>query len=187
MIKIAICGNIASGKSESKKILESLGYPVLDTDAVAHNLLEINTEIPEKFSQYNIFENGKISRKKLGELIFSSDSLKKQLENILHPLIKNEILKFFSKNENYKYVFVEIPLVYEAEMTDIFDKIILIYTDDNIRQNRLIKRNHYTKEYAKIRMNAQMSQDEKAKRADIVIYNNQTIEHLQKEILKIIE
>lgn len=184
MIKYAICGNIASGKSEVEKIFAKMGYKILDTDNVAHALLEEKSSIIiEQFENFDICEkNGAISRKKLGKIVFFDKKLKEKLENILHPLIRTKIEEFFAKNDNEEKVFVSIPLLFESGMQDLFDKIIFIYTDDKIRLERLILRDKYNEEYAKTRMNSQISQDLKIKKSDIVIYNNSTLEDLEREI-----
>ena len=72
-------------------------------------------------------------------------------------------------------------------MEDLFDKVLFVYTNDDIRLQRLMKRNHYTEEYAIVRMNSQISQDEKVKLADWVIYNNSTVEDLRKMVVNVIE
>lgn len=183
MIKIAITGNIASGKSAVQKILEEKGFKVLDTDKTGHKLLNSINEIKTTFKSYDIFdETGEISRDKLGKLIFNNKDLKTKLETILHPAIRKEILKFFTENKSETAVFVGIPLLFETGMRNIFDKALLIYTDDVTRKKRLIKRNSYTPEYADIRMKSQMSQDEKKLLCDYVIYNNGTISDLYKAV-----
>ena len=188
MIRIALVGNIASGKSTVEQVLTSNDFLVLDTDRVAHILLDNNQEVINAFKDFDILENGKISREKLGRVVFSSKENKKKLENILHPQIRQEILKFFDENSDKKAVFVASPLLFEAKMEDLFDKIVFVYTDDKIRLNRLIARNNYTLEYAKVRINSQLSQDEKVKKSDIVIFNNSTKEDLEKEVkAKLIE
>lgn len=188
MIRVALVGNIASGKSTVEAILQQFGYLVLDTDKVCHNLLENNSEIIEAFSSYDILDgNQSISREKLGKIVFSNLKLKTKLESILHPQIRKEILKFFEINKSQKIVFVAIPLLFEANMQDLFDKILFVYTNDEIRLERLIARNKYTKEYAQIRLNSQLSQDEKVKKSDYVIYNNSTKKELKKEVIKVLE
>ena len=82
---------------------------------------------------------------------------------------------------------ISIPLLFEAKMEDLFDKVLFVYTNDDIRLQRLMKRNNYTKEYAIVRMNSQISQDEKVKLADWVIYNNSTVEDLRKMVVNVIE
>lgn len=186
MIRVALVGNIASGKSTVDEILQQSGYLVLDTDKVCHKLLENNSEIVDAFSSYDILdENKNISREKFGKIVFSNPKLKAKLESILHPQIRKEILKFFDENKSQKMVFVAIPLLFEANMQDLFDKILFVYTNDEIRLERLIARNNYTKEYAQIRLDSQLSQDEKVKKSDYVIYNNSTKDELKKEVIKV--
>lgn len=188
MIKFALCGNIASGKSTVQKLLENQGYRVLDTDKVAHELLTVNnSELFLEFKKFDVFENGEFSREKLGKLVFTNKEIKQKLENILHPQIREKIKEFFEQNQNEKYLFVGIPLLFEANMTDLFDKIIFIYADDDIRLKRLLLRNNYSLDYAKARINSQMRQEEKAQKSDYVIYNNGSIEELNVNIIKLFE
>ena len=187
MIKYAICGNIASGKSTVQNILETEGYAVLDTDKVCHNILSDNKDVIAAFKDYDIFENNKISRYKLGKLEFSNPNLKDKLESVIHPIVKLEIQKFFEQNSSKDKVFVAIPLLFEANMQDLFDRIIFIYSDDEIRLERLIMRNNYTKDYAQIRMNAQIPQIDKMRKSDIVVFNNGTVEDLKTQILMQVE
>lgn len=186
MIKVAIVGNIASGKSTAEIIIREKGFPVLDTDKVCHELLIKSDEIKNRFRDYDVFNNGVISREKLGNLVFLNAVLKKDLENILYPHVKIEISKFFEKNIDSKYAFVSAPQLYEAGMEDLFDKVLFVYCDDEIRLKRLIKRNGYSEDYAKIRMSSQISQDEKLKKADWVIYNNSTTEDMEAAITNLI-
>ncbi len=183
MIKIAITGNIASGKTEVQKIIEKLSYKVIDTDKIGHDLLDKLPDIKKEFSSYDVFESsGKISREKLGKLVFSNPELKKKLESIIHPEIKNELLKFFEENKSEPVIFAGIPLLFETDMREIFDKALFIYTDDEIRKKRLLLRNNYTPEYAEIRMNSQMPQDEKKLLSDYIIYNNGTLSELENSV-----
>ena len=182
MLKIAITGNIASGKSAVQNILENMGYKVLDTDKTGHKLLNTMPEIKEAFKDFDVFEDGTISRDKLGRLIFSNPEYKKTLEEIIHPAIKEEILRFFDKNNSETLVFVGIPMLFESDMRDIFDKALLIYTDDDIRLQRLLSRNHFSLGYAKQRMQSQLSQEAKINLCDYVIYNNGTISELKTSV-----
>ena len=105
-----------------------------------------------------------------------------QLEKIIHPAIKEKISEFFEKNKSESLVFVGIPLLFESDMRNIFDIALLIYTDDEIRLQRLLSRNHYPTDYAKQRMQSQLSQDTKLNLCEYVIYNNGTISELEKSV-----
>ena len=177
MKKIAITGNIASGKSEAEKIITSLGFKVFDTDKINHDFLEndINTknELINLFDGFDILdENNNISRTKIGNIVFNDYNMKKKLENILHKKIFDKLYEIYEKNKNEKLIFVSIPLLYEIQAQNKFDKIIFVSANENIRLQRLIKRNNYTFEYAKKRIESQMSELEKINNADFIIENN---------------
>ena len=92
-MKIAIAGNIASGKSTVQKLLEDSGYKVLDTDKCGHQALKL-PQVKQALSEFDIFENNEISRTKLGQLVFNNPDIKIKLENIVHPIIKQDIIRF---------------------------------------------------------------------------------------------
>lgn len=190
MIKVAIVGNIASGKSQVEKILLDLGYKVADTDKINHEILKTDietiNEIKNTFSNDDILENDTISREKLGKIVFSNKEKKEKLESILHKRIYKKVEEFFNKNANEKVVFVSIPLLFETKQEKTFDKIIFISADKETRLKRLIERNNYTKEYALTRINSQIDEEEKLKKSDYVIYNNSGLNELETSIKDIL-
>lgn len=186
MIKVAIVGNIASGKSQVEKILLDFGYKVIDTDKIAHELLENDTntilEIKSVFAGDDICIDEKISRDKLGKIVFSDVSKKQKLESILHRKIYEKVEDFFIKNSFEKVVFVSIPLLFETNKEKMFDKILFISADEKIRLKRLIKRNNYSEDYALKRINSQADEQEKISKSDFVIYNNSDFKSLKVQI-----
>lgn len=186
MIKIAIVGNIASGKSQVEKILIEKGLKVIDSDRINHEILENDIDTISKiklaFNEIDVLEDEKISREKLGKIVFSDSLQKQKLEAILHSKIFENIQKFFDENVSEKMVFVSVPLLFETKQEKIFDKIIFVSADEKIRLKRLIERNNYTEEYAIRRINSQSNEQEKIKKSDFVIYNNSDLEALKVQI-----
>ncbi len=182
MIKVAITGNIASGKSEVCRLIESAGNKILYTDNLGHDLLDGNLAVIEAFKDFDIMSDGRISREKLAKVVFSDEVMRQKLNSIIHPLIKEKICEFFEQNSDEKMVFVEIPLLFECGMQNLFDKIVLVYSDDEIRLERIINRNHCGKNDAMARIKSQMPQEDKLKLVDIVIKNNGSIDDLKKQV-----
>lgn len=183
MKRIAICGNIASGKSTVQKMLEAKGYKVLDTDVISHKLLTVkNKKLFEAFKNYDVFKDGEFSRYKVGQLIFSDEKARQIISSIMHPQIADEIKKFFDVNKSEEFLFVGIPLLFEANMQSMFDKIIFIYADDDLRLERLLKRNNYTTEHAMARIASQMPQNLKLNKSDYVLNNKGSLEDLSKAV-----
>ena len=190
MIKIAITGNIAAGKSIVEKILKDLHYPVIDTDKIVHNLFvesdDLNTELRAAFGDFDICTNHLIDRKKLARIVFSDKKLLSKLEKITHPYIIDEVMKFFEQNADANFTFVAVPLLYEVNWGYLFDKVIMVAADDDIRLARLMESRNLSKEDALKRMNAQIPQDEKIQFADFVIYNNTNYVDLSRQINQVL-
>ena len=192
MLKVAITGNIASGKSEVEKMLLNLGFKVADTDKINHFILMSDysaiLEIKNAFKDDDILDDGgAISREKLGRVVFSSLEKKLKLEEILHKRIFQKVEEFFQENDSKDVVFVSIPLLFETNQQDMFDKIIFVSADEDIRVERLMKRNNYSREYALNRMNSQGDELEKIKKSDFVIYNNSDFLKLKSQVKSVLE
>lgn len=168
MIKVAIVGNIASGKSTVEKTIESKGFKVFDTDKIAHEILKNSSDVKNEF--------GTTDRKALAQIVFADSTKLQKLESIIHPKVKEELLKIFSTNE--KIIFVSVPQLFEAGFEELFDKIIYVTADENIRKKRLMKRNSYSAEEAQKRISAQ-SENGKLEKSDFVIKNDGTLQDLE--------
>ena len=180
-MKIAITGNIGSGKSTISKYLANKGYKVFSCDEYNNYLLndeEVLKKIKKKFP--DAFEDDKLDKKKLAKIIFNNIDEKVELENILHPLIIEEMLKRSNEVETF---FAEVPLLFEANLEDYFDTNLLVICDDKITIDRLEKRG-LNKEESISRINSQMNIEDKILRAKEIIYNNGNLEQLYKDVDK---
>ncbi|MBR0420678.1 MAG: dephospho-CoA kinase [Erysipelotrichaceae bacterium] len=177
-MKIAISGSIGSGKSEACNYLRSLGYDVFDCDEENRRLLEKGNEgyleVQKHFPQ--CFDEKSLDKKKLSALVFSDEKKRKKLEAIMHPLI----LKKLNERKDDP-LFAEVPLLFECNWDVYFDHNILVVTDEEILFERLIQRGLDEKEITS-RLKAQMSVEEKKKRADIIINNNGTLQEMYDSI-----
>lgn len=179
----AIVGNIAAGKTAVEGFFKEKGYDVIDTDKIGHEILNTHAaEIINAFEGEDISTDGIIDRKKLGAVVFASCHARKKLENIVHPLIRQRLVEYFAAHADKNVILVAIPLLFEAKMEDLFDKIIFVFADDETRLERLMARNNLSQEDAMRRINSQMSQFMKLEESDYVFHNNGTLENLKNQV-----
>ena len=183
---IALTGGISTGKSTVCNLFKLHGFLTIDADIIAHRLLDENSnKISSMFGEQYV-QNGKVIRKELGKIIFSNEENKLKLEALLHPLIKEQIIKeskiFEEQNKPY---FVDIPLFFE-KMSYPIPKSLVIYTPKELQIQRLMKRDNIDENEAKLKISNQMDIEEKRKLADMVIDNSQNLKHLQNEVERII-
>ena len=167
-MRIGLTGSIACGKSTVAGYLRSLGYRVVDADAVSRELTAENGRALPKVREAfpDCFEaDGTLNRKALGAVVFSDPEAKKRLENILHPLIFEEIDRQMAEVTD-PLVFADIPLLFECGMERQFDEVWTVTLDPALQLKRLMERDHLTEAEARARIDAQMPQSEKAARAD---------------------
>ena len=188
-MNIGITGSIACGKSTVSDYLITKGYTIIDADKLGHVALtsnDVKRKLAEKFGD-DILENNEISREKLGKLVFDNDDNLKILNSIIHPKIKELILKLQEEHKDEDLVFLDIALLYEANFVDLVEKVAVVYVDENVQLERLMMRNSFSKEEAFKRIKSQMSPQEKAILGDFVINNSYRKEDTFQQIDEILE
>ena len=183
MIKIGITGSLASGKSTVAKILASKKYPLFDADKAVKKIYRTNifkTKILKKFklkSKNNIKNNIK-------KIISKNEKLLKDLEKIIHPIVRKQIRRFLKSNKKKKFVIFEIPLLIESKLMKNYDKIILVNSRRDLRLKRYLKRGN-NKKIFNLLNKRQLSPVKKIKFCDYVINNNGSLKLLKKNIKNI--
>ena len=188
-MNIGITGSIACGKSTVSDYLIDKGYTIIDADKLGHVALtsdDVKRKLSEKFGD-EILENNEISREKLGKLVFGNDDNLKILNSIIHPKIKELILKLQEEHKDEDLVFLDIALLYEANFVDLVEKVVVVYVDEDVQLERLMMRNSLPKEEAVKRIESQMSPWEKASLGDFVINNSYSKEDTFQQIDEILE
>ena len=177
---VALTGGIASGKSTVGSFLAELGATVIDSDQVAREVV-INgshgaDQIIEAFGQA-LYETGELDRKALAELVFGDNSKRKQLEQILHPLIQSRSKQLFSETDGI--VVYMIPLLVESESNYAFDAIVTVEAGEDNQLQRLMEFRGMKNDEALMRINSQATRHERIEVSDIVIDSNCDIHELE--------
>ncbi len=182
---IALTGGIGTGKSTTIKILESQGYQILDADKIAHQLLqEHRFEIAQHFGS-DILEKDILNRKKLGVIVFQNTSELKWLEDFLHPLIRECMLKKACELEkNHQAYFLDIPLFFEVGGKKCYpvSKVVLIYAPKVLQIERLLERDKLKEAETLQRLACQMDIEQKRIMSDYIIDNSSSLKDLNKQV-----
>lgn len=188
-MNIGLTGGIACGKSTVSAMLVDRGALLVDADQIARDVVEPGSPVLEQvaahFGQAVLQEDGSLHRKKLGEIIFGDTEARKQLEGILHPPIRKMIrdqMEAYERQFPDKLVVVDIPLLFESNLSYLFEQVMVVYVPRHIQLERLMARDGLTESAANSRIEAQMSIEEKRKLADIVIDNSGTWEDTYAEV-----
>jgi dephospho-CoA kinase len=182
---VGLTGGIAAGKSEALLALERAGAATLSSDAVVHELLttgEVRDALVERFGD-EVASGGEIDRSAVAEVVFGDPGERQWLEGLLWPRVGERIASWREQVEHAdprpRAAVVEVPLLFESGMEAVFDRTIAVVADEDVRNERAGARGHRGVES---RTSRQLSQDEKAERADIVVRNDGTLDDLERAL-----
>ena len=194
---IGLTGGIGTGKSTVSRKLRERGQPVIDLDVISREVIEypeVIDELVRNFgieileSQNNISGKKSISRNKLRQTVFKEEKKVSVLNSIMHPPIVEEMRRQVENlKKNYKTVFVEVQLLFEAKLEKEFDLTVLVYADKKTQLERVLKRDGRKEEEVQQIINAQMDMTEKRRLSNYIIENNGDSEMLDLEIEKFIK
>jgi dephospho-CoA kinase len=197
MLVIAITGGIGSGKSVAAGIISEAGYPVINTDDRAKELMVEDDKVREKliaeFGDYIYNDDGTLNKSFLASKVFGDSSKSRRaldrLNRIVHPAVIDDMIEKLDRlhEERQRMVFVESALVFESGINEGFDYIIVIDAPEEIRLDRIEQRGGISREDARSRMEDQMSTEEKIRRADFTIDNSGSMDDLRSAVNSLLE
>lgn len=189
---IGLTGGIASGKSTVTAFLREQGYPVIDADAVVHELQakggKLYQILLKEFGQDILSDDGNLDRFKLGQAVFADSNLRARLSDLQDQIIRHELLaRRDALKQTEDVIFMDIPLLYEADYSGEVDEVWLVYVDRAQQLERLMKRNSLSVQDAENRLAAQLSLEEKRSKAQFVIDNRGAVEATLVQVAKGLE
>ena len=186
---IGLTGGIASGKSTVSKYLAKKGFKVYDADRIAKDISEkklVQEEIILTFGDKILDKNGNIDRKKLKEIVFKNKEKLKQLNAIIHPKVIDFYKELKEQNTDEIIIF-DVPLLFESGIDKFCDKILVVISDYEIQLDRIVERDKIDRELASKIIKSQLSNEERIKKADVVIENNSSLEDLFEKVERFCE
>lgn len=189
---IGLTGGIASGKSTITDFLRRQGYPVIDADQVVHELQakggKLYQVLVAEFGNSILTAEGDLDRKKLGQAVFENAGLRSHLSLLQDKIIREELLaRRDALKQTEDVIFMDIPLLYEADYSGEVDEVWLVYVDKAQQLERLMKRNGFSVQDAEDRLNAQLSLEEKRLKAQVVIDNSGVVEETLARVALLLE
>jgi dephospho-CoA kinase len=185
---IGLTGGIACGKSTVGNLLRLKGYSVIDADKISHDVVLPGTtglkSVVQCFGPGILLADGTLNRIKLAEIVFAEPTKRKELENIIHPLIQDEVEKNRAtlEQKGTGFAFYDIPLLFETHAEGKFDFIVVVTCDEKKQRARLKLRNNLSDQEIDRRLSAQFSLKLKEQKADFVIHNDGDEMQLKQQI-----
>lgn len=183
-----LTGGIASGKSTVSSILKELGAEIADADKIAKEISEseeVISEMTELFGRDILGNDGKLDRAEVKKIVFGDKEKLKQLNSLIHPKVIEEFKKIKENSAKNDIIIFDVPLLFEAGMNRLCDKVVLVFVDKETQIKRMFERDGIERDLAVKIINSQMSLEEKIKKSDILIENNGTLEELREKTEKI--
>ncbi len=184
-LRIGLTGGIASGKSTVAQRFTELGVPVIDADAAARTVVAPNTpglaQVIERFGPGVLTEKGELNRRALRHLIFSDPGARRDLESILHPLIRADMEKSADQAVG-PYLVMAIPLLIENGPSDRVDRILVVDVDEAVQLRRVMERDGCTSEQARAVLASQAARSARVAAADDVLLNAGTVTDLRQAV-----
>ena len=171
---IGLTGGIGSGKSTVAKYIASKGIPVYIADEEAKKIMTqefVIREIQQLFKENIILDSGQLDRKKIASIVFQHPDLLKQLNAIVHPKVKQHFEAWLLKNKKAPFIIKEVAILFETKGNEACDKVILITAPEDVKIERVMKRDNVSREEVLKRMKNQLSDVEKAKKSDFIVTN----------------
>ncbi|MBI4211113.1 MAG: dephospho-CoA kinase [Deltaproteobacteria bacterium] len=186
--RIGLTGSFGSGKSTVAWILQELGVSVINTDDLAHDVIAPHTkawkQIFEHFGEQILLTDGIIDRKQLANIVFNDERERKVLEGIVHPHVKDEVLKCEAelRKKTIPYCLIEVPLLFEAHWQDMVDLIVVVSATHEQIIERVQGKYGLTAEDIELRLNSQWPLQKKIELADVVIDNSGPLEETRVQV-----
>ncbi len=195
MLKVGLTGGIGSGKTAVSDLFENLGTPVIDTDIIARELVDNNTEvlqeITDTFGRDMLNLDGGLNRKKLAQVVFKIKENKQRLERILHPKIQHEVIKqlqaLATKTKSPTYVIIVVPLLIEADYQQLIDRVLVVVADEKARIARVQQRDNRSVNEIRSIIDNQIDDQKRQQAADDIIENNSNIKNLATQVAELHE
>jgi len=182
-LKIAVTGNIGSGKSSFCKFLEEFGYPVIKADDIAKDLLANDKKVKREIIKHfgiPAYKGDELNKKFLADQVFSNQLKLNRINSIIHPRVIRKVNSLMDKQlKTSGLIFHEAALIYEADIEDLFDIVILISANYKVRMERKKIHDNFSEEQFAMRDSNQIPEEEKKKCADFVFSNNNTLHNLK--------
>lgn len=183
---IGLTGTIGSGKTTCSNYFKNQDIPVIDADAIAYKICEPGgpglEAIEEAFGKEYILPDGSYNRVLMRETVQNSAQALQKLNDLLHPIIKQEKEKQLDTFRDKDLIIYDCPLLLETGEDEWVDEVLVVTVDESIRRERLMNRDHISAEEAEKRIGLQLNDEKKLEKADTVIYNNATVEALEETL-----